>query len=113
MREALTALLPGVGGTDHGQLAAGSAHGRRCVDPHGSARAVAQQAPVLIVLEDVHWADRSSRDYIAYLSRNLRRQRIACAITFRTGELAAEHPWRRLLAELTRRPRSRRWTSLR
>jgi DNA-binding CsgD family transcriptional regulator len=105
VREALAALLPNAGGTDTGQLAAGSAHGRRCViltDLLG--RLAQEQTPVVIVLEDVHWADRSSRDYIAYLSRNLRRQRIACAITFRTGELAAEHPWRRLLAELTRRP---------
>ena len=106
VREALAALLPHVGETARGQLEAGSAHGRRCViltDLLG--RLANEQAPVLIVLEDVHWADRSSRDYVAYLARNLRDQRIACAVTFRTGELVAEHPWRRLLAELTRRPR--------
>ena len=106
VREALAALLPHVGDTDQGQLAAGSATaGAASSSRISSGGWRSEQAPVLIVLEDVHWADRSSRDYIAYLSRNLRHQRIACAVTFRTGELVAEHPWRRLLAELTRRPR--------
>ena len=105
VREALAALLPHFGETDQGHLAAGSAHGRRCIiltDLLG--RLAHERAPVLIVLEDVHWADRSSREYLAYLSRNVRDQRIACAVTFRTGELSAEDPWRRLLAELSRRP---------
>jgi hypothetical protein len=33
-------------------------------------------APVLVVLEDMHWADRS-RATIAFLARNLRANRIA------------------------------------
>src|SRR4029077_3959802 len=60
--------------------------------------------PLLIVLEDVHWADRSSRDFLAFLARNLRTERIALAITYRTGELPPAHPLRRLVIELARRP---------
>jgi DNA-binding CsgD family transcriptional regulator/tetratricopeptide (TPR) repeat protein len=60
--------------------------------------------PLLMVLEDVHWADRSSRDFLAFLARNLRAERIAVAVTYRTGEVPPEHPLRRLLAELVRRP---------
>jgi DNA-binding CsgD family transcriptional regulator len=64
----------------------------------------AARRPVLIVLEDVHWADPSTRDFVSFLARNLRDERIALALTYRTGELALEHPIRRLMAELARRP---------
>ena len=65
---------------------------------------LAEDAPLLLVLEDVHWADRSSRDLVAFLARNLRRERIAVVLTYRTGELPQRHPMRRLLTELVRRP---------
>ena len=55
---------------------------------------------MLLVLEDVQWADRSSRDLLAFLARNLREQRVAVVATYRTDELEAEHPLRRLVAEL-------------
>src|SRR5204863_4320650 len=67
-------------------------------------RLAADRAPVLLVLEDMHWADRSSRDLLAFLARNLRGQRLALAATYRTDELQGEHPLRRLVPELTRRP---------
>ena len=64
----------------------------------------AERQPLLVVLEDVHWADRSTRDFVGFLVRNLRAERIALALTFRTGELPAGHPTRRLVTELARRP---------
>jgi DNA-binding CsgD family transcriptional regulator len=67
-------------------------------------RLAAEQAPVLVVLEDMHWADSSSRDLLAFFARNLRSDRIAILATYRTGELGGEHPLRRVLAELVRRP---------
>ena len=67
-------------------------------------RLSADGAPVLLVLEDLHWADRSSREVLAFLGRNLRAERIAIALTYRTGELESDDPLRRLLAELARRP---------
>jgi DNA-binding CsgD family transcriptional regulator/tetratricopeptide (TPR) repeat protein len=65
---------------------------------------LAREAPVLVVLEDMHWADRSSRDFLAFFARNLRADRIAFVVTYRTGELGGEHPLRRLVTELARRP---------
>ncbi len=32
--------------------------------------------PVLLAVEEVHWADRSTRDLFAFLARNLRRERV-------------------------------------
>ena len=61
------------------------------------------EAPLLVTIEDLHWADRSSRDLLAFMARNLRSERIAFVVTYRTGELAPEHPLRRLLGELARR----------
>ena len=67
-------------------------------------RLAREPAPVLLVLEDVHWADRSSQDLLAFLARNLRGERIAVVATYRTDELEEAHPLRRLVPELVRRP---------
>jgi predicted ATPase len=38
---------------------------------------LAAAAPVLLVLEDLHWADASTRDLVTFLSRMLHRERVA------------------------------------
>ncbi|WP_165964125.1 helix-turn-helix transcriptional regulator [Actinomadura sp. KC216] len=63
---------------------------------------VSEAAPVVLVVEDLHWADASSRELFAYLARNLAGCAVLLIGTVRTGELAAGHPNRRLLAELGR-----------
>ena len=77
-----------------------------------SSRLSADGAPVLLVLEDLHWADRSSRDVLAFLGRNLRDERIAIALTYRTGELESAAPAaaaaRRAGAAAERHPRGPR-----
>ncbi|WP_203664870.1 helix-turn-helix transcriptional regulator [Actinocatenispora rupis] len=65
--------------------------------------AAAAERPVVVVVEDLHWADASSRELFTYLSRNLGDSRVLLVGTVRTGSLAADHPNRRLLAELGRR----------
>ncbi|MDX6262967.1 MAG: hypothetical protein QOH84_4655 [Kribbellaceae bacterium] len=64
---------------------------------------VSADSPVVIVVEDLHWADTSSREVLAYLARNLAGHRVLLIGTVRTGELVPGHPGRRLLAELGRR----------
>jgi DNA-binding CsgD family transcriptional regulator len=65
---------------------------------------LAAAAPVLLVLEDLHWADRSTRDLVTFLSRVLHRERIALVVTYRTDDLHRRHPLRPVVAELQRLP---------
>ncbi len=64
--------------------------------------------PVLLVIEDAHWADRSTRDLIAFLARTLRQGRVAVVVSYRSDDLHRRHPLRQLLAELARLPHIRR-----
>ncbi|MFD8203852.1 helix-turn-helix transcriptional regulator [Streptomyces sp. NPDC003470] len=68
--------------------------------------ALADAAPLLLVLEDLHWADQSSRDLLRFLlSRGvLQRHRIAVLASYRADDLHRRHPLRPLLAELVRLP---------
>jgi DNA-binding CsgD family transcriptional regulator len=65
---------------------------------------LAAAQPVLLILEDLHWADRSTRDLITFLSRVLHRERVAVVATFRTDDLHRRHPLRPVVAELLRLP---------
>jgi DNA-binding CsgD family transcriptional regulator/tetratricopeptide (TPR) repeat protein len=63
---------------------------------------VGAERPALLVVEDLHWADRSTRDLLAYLVRNLRHGRLLLVATYRSDELHRRHPLRPFLAELDR-----------
>jgi DNA-binding NarL/FixJ family response regulator len=65
---------------------------------------LAAAAPVLLVLEDLHWADASTRDLVTFLSRMLHRERVALIGTYRTDDLHRRHPLRPVVAELLRLP---------
>ena len=65
---------------------------------------LAAQRPVLLVLEDLHWADRSTRDLLTFLSRVLHREKVAVVVTYRTDDLHRRHPLRPVVAELLRLP---------
>ncbi|MBE1537377.1 DNA-binding CsgD family transcriptional regulator [Actinomadura algeriensis] len=60
--------------------------------------------PVLLVLEDLHWADRSTRDLLTFLCRVLQRERVCLVGTYRSDDLHRRHPLRPLVAELRRLP---------
>jgi DNA-binding CsgD family transcriptional regulator/tetratricopeptide (TPR) repeat protein len=68
---------------------------------------VARAAPVLLVLEDLHWADASTRDLAVTLSRTAR-GRLMLVLTVRTDDLHRRHPARKVLAEIGRVPGGRR-----
>jgi len=56
--------------------------------------------PVLLVVEDFHWVDRSTRDFVSVLVRTLRSERIAVLLSYRTGELEPAHPVRQAVSGL-------------
>ncbi len=70
--------------------------------------ALGESQTLVLCLEDVHWADRSTRTFIAFLARSLRRERIVLLVSFRSDELHRRHPLRPLIAELERLERARR-----
>ncbi|WP_175442305.1 AAA family ATPase, partial [Humibacillus sp. DSM 29435] len=59
----------------------------------------ARRRPVLLVIEDLHWADPSTQDFVLALVRSFR-EPLLLALTFRDDDLTREHPFRRRLAEL-------------
>jgi DNA-binding CsgD family transcriptional regulator len=58
--------------------------------------AVASAAPLLVVLEDVHWADVSTLDLIGFLAHNLDDRRVALLVTYRPDEVPSAARLRRL-----------------
>jgi DNA-binding CsgD family transcriptional regulator/tetratricopeptide (TPR) repeat protein len=58
--------------------------------------------PLVLILEDFHWADASSLELLAYLARRLRAGRTLVVATYRTDELRRRHPLVPVLAELER-----------
>ena len=64
---------------------------------------LAETSPVLLIIEDAHWADRSTRDLLAFLIRNQQAlDGLLIVVTYRSDELHRTHPLRPLLAELDR-----------
>ncbi|MGH3465759.1 MAG: helix-turn-helix transcriptional regulator [Kribbellaceae bacterium] len=74
----------------------------------GALTRIAAKAPVLLVVEDVHWADESTRDLLGYLLTRLADQRFVVLASYRSDDLHRRHPLRRPIAEWSRLPRVRR-----
>lgn len=63
-----------------------------------------REQPVVLVMEDLHWADRSTLDLVMFLTRNLASGRVLIVATYRTDELHRRHSLRPVLGELSRLP---------
>ncbi|MEU9023026.1 AAA family ATPase [Actinomadura sp. NPDC048394] len=63
---------------------------------------LAERQPVVLVIEDAHWADRSTRDLLSFLVRNLSVAPVLIVVTYRSDELHRAHPLRPLLGGLER-----------
>jgi DNA-binding CsgD family transcriptional regulator len=116
--EALRALLPDAAGREH------RPHARRMstlLDPNApepdrvrmlddlrlTILEAAAREPLLLILEDLHWADQSTQDLVSALSRTAQ-GRLLLVLTVRSDELHRRHPFRTALAELTRLETARR-----
>jgi DNA-binding CsgD family transcriptional regulator len=63
---------------------------------------LADERPLVLVVEDLHWADRSTLDFVSFLVRSVRGSRLLLVATYRADEIDRRHPLRPLLAELER-----------
>ncbi|WJV51118.1 helix-turn-helix transcriptional regulator [Streptomyces flavofungini] len=97
----LARLLPELGEMDRGHL-----------ESDGRARLfeltvrllerLAADRTLVLVLEDLHWADRSTRELLSYLLRALTDSRMLIVATYRADDLHRRHPLRPALAEYER-----------
>lgn len=71
---------------------------------------LAREQVLVLVIEDLHWADHSTRAFLTFLARSLWTERILLVATFRPDELHRRHPLRPVLAALEQEDRSRRIT---
>ncbi len=66
---------------------------------------VAADRPVVVSIEDLHWADAATRELLGFLVRNLTQAGVLLAITYRPPE-TGDGLLGPLLSELSRRPRT-------
>jgi DNA-binding CsgD family transcriptional regulator len=95
-------LLPEFGAAD-GEAGDIVARARLFEQVLGLLERLADDGPVVLLIEDAHWADRSTRDLLAFLvGRQQVMDGVLIIVTYRSDELHRTHPLRPLLAELGR-----------
>jgi DNA-binding CsgD family transcriptional regulator len=104
LRAALDAILPGLGA---GSAGAEAAQSRVFEALLALFDALSADAPVLLIVEDLHWADSSTRHFVRFLARTICTERLLVLGTYRSDELHRRHPLRPLLAELASDPYTR------
>ena len=72
--------------------------------------ALARERSVLLVVEDLHWADASTRDLLTFLLARMSDEALTVVLTYRSDELHRRHPLRPLVTELGRMRRVERLT---
>jgi DNA-binding CsgD family transcriptional regulator len=98
----LPRLLPGLGELK-GETDTGSASAWLFEQVLMLLGGLAAQRPTVLVIEDAHWADSTSRALLDFLVRNQRAApALLIVVTYRSDELELTHPLRAMFAELDR-----------
>jgi ATP/maltotriose-dependent transcriptional regulator MalT len=63
-----------------------------------------ENGPLAVIIEDIHWADESTRHVLRFLARALTDAPVMIIATYRSDELTRRHPLRPFLAEVGRFP---------
>jgi DNA-binding CsgD family transcriptional regulator/tetratricopeptide (TPR) repeat protein len=63
--------------------------------------------PAVVVLEDLHWADEATLDFVRFLGRRIQRTRCLLIATYRDDELSPKHLLRAVLGEIIGRHTTR------
>lgn len=68
---------------------------------HGLLGALKKQSrPTVIIVEDAHWADHATLDFIRFVGRRISKLPAVLIVTYRDDEVGADHPLVFMLAEL-------------
>jgi DNA-binding CsgD family transcriptional regulator/tetratricopeptide (TPR) repeat protein len=98
-RDVLPSLLPELGA---GATAVAEGRGRLFEVVTVLLEQVSADRPLLLVVEDLHWADGSTRHLLQFVVRALGSARVALVMTYRSDDVHRRHPLRPFLAELDR-----------
>ena len=63
---------------------------------------LSEESPVLLVLDDAHWADSGSLSMLRHLARRTRRNRLLLMATYREVELNEARPFHEVMLDLNR-----------
>jgi DNA-binding NarL/FixJ family response regulator len=69
---------------------------------HALFEEVARAQPLLVVVEDAHWADQSSRELLSYLFARQLDAPVSLVVSYRSDDVHRRHPLRPTLAEWSR-----------
>ena len=72
-------------------------------------RVAAAHQPLVVVLDDIHWADSPSLQLLRFLAQEIRDTRALLIATYRDTEVDREHPASPILADLVREPHCHRF----
>lgn len=59
-----------------------------------------QKKPAIIIIEDIHWADEATLDFIKFFARRIARIHCLLILSYRDNEILANHPLRNVLGQL-------------
>ncbi len=71
---------------------------------HSALEELGSQQPLLVVVEDVHWADRSTRDLLSFLFARSFTSAVTIVASYRSDDLHRRHPLRAVAAQWARVP---------
>ena len=98
----LAQLFPELSKVSRSEPASRVEQHRLSVAFQGLFSAFAREAPVLLVVEDLHWCDEASLALLHDLARELRDTRVLLLGTYRSDEMHRRHPLLRVLATMQR-----------
>ncbi|MEP6676605.1 MAG: AAA family ATPase [Ferruginibacter sp.] len=61
-----------------------------------------QHKPVVLVFEDIHWADEATLDFVKFFARRIGRMNCLFLLTCRDDEISQQHALRNVLGDLSR-----------
>jgi DNA-binding NarL/FixJ family response regulator len=95
-------LLPGRRGLETEPSGENADRGALFAAVHALLEQAALDKPLLLVVEDCHWADQSTRDLLTFLFTRGFEGPVALVASYRSDDLHRRHPLRRQVAEWSR-----------